>query len=525
MSIRRSRGRDHRDDARREQRSRLRWGAGLIVVIAVAVYMIFRGPLPGQGPRELTAVMRDTGAIRANAAIKLRVAGVDVGHVTDVRPMPGRRGMAEVTMELSDPDLVVRRDATLKLRPRLFLEGNFFFDLDPGTPGAPPLGDQPLAPGATSIHVAADEVLSTFDADTRRSFRGAVRGLAGGLRGDGARDFNRVLRALPPALSDSAVVADALGGEADGDLAGLVREAGRTVRAAATRADGIRTALGGGRRTFAAFADRQAELAATIGGLDRLATEATPALRTFGAAVPAARGLLADARPVIERLPRTLDLAAPALRTTRDVTRSGAVQGLLAAFRPAARTVSEVSDPLGGALADLRPVARCVADNVAPVLRATVPDGRHSTGQPVWRDAASLAVGLNSSVASFDQNGYFVRYLLGLGNQLVTTSATAGGEVQGRSELPIQGSSPPKPSSTPPYRPDVPCETQRRVDLETTPRPFRASRRSAPIDPRAVTREARRLLPESGDGAARGGRQAALRRTLGALLGQGEDGR
>ncbi len=519
---------DHRRDARRRERSHLRWGAGLLLVVAVACYLIFRGPIPGQSPRELHVVMRDTGAIRANSAIKLRVAGVDVGHVTDVRAMPGRRGMAEVTLRLTDPDLVVRRDATVKLRPRLFLEGNFFFDLEPGTPSAPPLGDDPLPPGATSIAVAADEVLSTFDGDTRRSFRSAIEGLRGGLEGDGAARFNRLVRTLPPALRQTAVVADALGGEADGDLGGLVRDAERLVSAAATREQGIRTAITGGRRTFAAFADRQRELAATIAGLRRLGDESTPALATLAAAVPAARRVLADARPVLERLPRTLDLADPALRTTRSVVRGGSIQALLAAFRPTARIVADSAEPLGDALADLRPVSRCLARNVAPVLDAKIQDGRHTTGAPLWREVGSLGVALGSSVASFDQNGYFVRYNLGLGNQLVTSNRDSGGTVTGRSEQPIQGSTPPKPAAPPPFRPDVACETQDPVDLSVTARPYAARSTTRPIDGQAVGRAADRLVDDAAR--ATGARTddpttAGVRRTLRALLGAGEDGR
>ena len=39
-------------------------------------------------------------------------------------------------MEIKDAALPIHEDAELKIRPRIFLEGNFFVDLQPGTPAA-----------------------------------------------------------------------------------------------------------------------------------------------------------------------------------------------------------------------------------------------------------------------------------------------------------------------------------------------------------------------------------------------------
>ena len=44
---------------------------------------------------------------------------------------------AVVTMEIKDNGPPIHKDATLKIRPRLFLEGNFFVDMTTGTPGRP----------------------------------------------------------------------------------------------------------------------------------------------------------------------------------------------------------------------------------------------------------------------------------------------------------------------------------------------------------------------------------------------------
>ena len=40
----------------------------------------------------------------------------------------------------------IHKDATLKIRPRLFLEGNFFVDMTAGTPGRPTIDDGDTIP-------------------------------------------------------------------------------------------------------------------------------------------------------------------------------------------------------------------------------------------------------------------------------------------------------------------------------------------------------------------------------------------
>ena len=61
----------------------------------------------------------------------MRIAGVDVGEVVAVERYRNTR-YSLVTMEIDDRGRPVHSDATIKIRPRLFLEGNFYLDLQPG---------------------------------------------------------------------------------------------------------------------------------------------------------------------------------------------------------------------------------------------------------------------------------------------------------------------------------------------------------------------------------------------------------
>ena len=64
--------------------------------------------------------------------------------------------MAEATFTVDDEGLPIHKDATVTIRPRLFLEGNFFLDLQPGSPSAPDLSSGDDDPGHPDRHRGAD---------------------------------------------------------------------------------------------------------------------------------------------------------------------------------------------------------------------------------------------------------------------------------------------------------------------------------------------------------------------------------
>ena len=80
-------------------------------------------------------------------------------------------------MQIDDGGETVHQDATLRIRPRLFLEGNFYVDLSPGTPAAPPCATAARLPAAqASEPVQLDQVLDTLDSDTRRTLQQTLQG-------------------------------------------------------------------------------------------------------------------------------------------------------------------------------------------------------------------------------------------------------------------------------------------------------------------------------------------------------------
>src|SRR5919106_3035764 len=120
-----------------------------IVLTVIGFYLAFTKSIPFAGDGyQLKAVFSDAQNVRANSPV--RISGVDVGEVTDVQHLVDESGngqdAAVVTMKIEDSARPIRQDATMRLRPRLFLEGNLFVDVHPGSPGAPELESEAVVP-------------------------------------------------------------------------------------------------------------------------------------------------------------------------------------------------------------------------------------------------------------------------------------------------------------------------------------------------------------------------------------------
>ena len=75
-------------------------------------------------------MFENTSNLQLNSPV--RIAGVEVGKVTKIERAAEDSTVSEVTMEIEETALPIHEDAELKIRPRIFLEGNFFVDLKPG---------------------------------------------------------------------------------------------------------------------------------------------------------------------------------------------------------------------------------------------------------------------------------------------------------------------------------------------------------------------------------------------------------
>ena len=119
---------------RRQGRSPFAVGVIALAVILVLTYLGFTKDIPFTTPFQVKATFESANSIRVGSPV--RIAGVNVGKVAKVETGE-ESATSVVTLSLQKQALPLHEDATAKIRPRIFLEGNFFVDLRPGTPGAP----------------------------------------------------------------------------------------------------------------------------------------------------------------------------------------------------------------------------------------------------------------------------------------------------------------------------------------------------------------------------------------------------
>ena len=153
--------------------SPFRAGAIAILVVALATYFAFAKHVPFLTHHyQLKAVFQNATNLRTNSPV--RIAGVNVGTVTNVKTYKDQNGTATgaalVTMSLNKNALPIHSDATLKIRPKLFLEGNFFVQLQPGSPSG-----RSLDSGSTIPVTCADRSLARYTMAFATSFGDPMR--------------------------------------------------------------------------------------------------------------------------------------------------------------------------------------------------------------------------------------------------------------------------------------------------------------------------------------------------------------
>src|SRR3954454_4936775 len=173
--------------------SALTVGAVVLVALVAVTYLGFTKSIPFRHHYEIHAVFRTANNVKANSPV--RIAGVNVGKVTSVDRIASDHNAAEVTMRIDKKGLPIHKDATLQVRPRIFLEGNFFVDLHPGSPSAPTIGDGDTIPvNQTHAPVQLDQILTSLQGNTRKELQHLLDELSTGLDKGADGGFNRSIR-------------------------------------------------------------------------------------------------------------------------------------------------------------------------------------------------------------------------------------------------------------------------------------------------------------------------------------------
>jgi phospholipid/cholesterol/gamma-HCH transport system substrate-binding protein len=464
---------------RRTPRSPVTIGLIALAVLAVVVFLGVTKDIPFTRPFELRATFQSANSIRPGAAV--RIAGVDVGKVKAVEPQEDGDG-AVVVMQIDDDGLPVHADATAKIRPRIFLEGNFFVDLKPGSPEAPELDDGDMLPVTqTAAPVQLDEVLTALQSDAREDLRDLLDGLAVALtseptaaedadadpsaRGEtAAESFNDAYDDIPAAERSTAQVVEAfLGTEPARDLGRLIEGTARASAGLTRNERALQGLITNFNTTMAAFAAESGNLRESIRELPPTLEQANATLTSLNEAFPPTRAFAIEILPGVRETPATIDAAFPWIAQARPLMGESELGGLARELSPATADFARLTDEAITLLPRTDLVSKCVRDVILPTGDVVIRD-EFTTGVENYKEFFYSLVGLSGEGQNFDGNGQYVRFRVGGGTERITLGSGPEALYGNNIAVPL-GNRPFYPGRRPPYRPDSPCHRQQRPDL------------------------------------------------------------
>lgn len=475
-----------------------------LLLLAVASYFIFAKQLPFTHHYTVKAVVNNSNLLAPGSPV--RIGGVDVGKVTATGRY-GNSDLALVTMQIDDRSQEIHSDATIAIRPRLFLEGNFYVQLSPGTPDAPALADGGTIPVYhTSTPVQIDQLLDALPADMRHQLQVALQGFGVALdakptaaedrrldpavRGlTGGQAINQTFNTSVQSLRDSAMVSNALTGPGGNQLSQVISGFARASTGLA-RADGQLSGLVSDfDRTMQAAAAQQQGLRQTVALLGPTVHKANVAFAALNTAFPATEQFSTAFASGIVQLPATITAANPWLAQARPLLSEPELGGLLHDLQPASGALAQLSHAELRFLPAIDAFDRCMTNVFIPTGNVVVNDGALSSGVPNYQEFWYAMTGQAAEGQGADGNGAFLRIGAAGGPYTVESGQTNynGQNDTGFAQMaaPPLRTRPAYPNSVPPLQRSTPCWTQPipNVNGPAATGPADGSRPNAPRPP------------------------------------------
>ncbi len=460
--------------------SPVRVGVIFLVVLAVLVYFGFTKHIPFKHGYRLKGVFAT--AVNVHSKSPVRIAGVDVGKVTSIK-REGKVGI--VSMEIENRGLPIHSDATLKIRPRIFLEGNFFVELQPGSPSTPTLSSGATIPiTQTSDPVQLDQVLDALNTDTRANLQHFLQGYGEGLtlKPDAAEDadqqpevrglnaaqaLNKTYHIAPSALRGSAIVTQAVTGTEDHDLSQLVSAITKVTSALNVHEQQLSEWVPNFNTFFSIFAHQSDSLSETVARLPSAVHSVHRAFVSLNAALPPTQSFAEALTPGVEQTPATISAALPWIAQVKASLAPSELGGVAKALQESIPTLAQFIGEQPAFFKQNDEFSQCLTKVFFPAGNEKLQDGAATSGVEVYKEFWYALTGLSGISQSFDGNGSFAHFLIGNSGQAVRSQRTSilGTKLQGlrllaHAPLPPLGTRPAYPAEEPPYKPLVPCRTQ-----------------------------------------------------------------
>jgi phospholipid/cholesterol/gamma-HCH transport system substrate-binding protein len=458
----------------------IRFAVVLLIVLAVAIYFGFTKHLPFKHGYRLNAVFASAVNIKGKSPV--RIAGVNVGKVTSIK-REGDTGV--VTMEIESKGLPIHSDATAKIRPRIFLEGNWFVELQPGSPSANTLSSGATLPiTQTSDPVQLDQVLDALNTETRANLQNFLIGYGDGLtkkpnaeedaeqdpivRGvSGAEAVNKAYVRGPAALRATAVLNQAITGTEQHDLSKLVASINKVTSALNVHEQQLGELIGNFNTFFSEFAAQSAPLRTTVGELPSSLTSIDRGLANLQASFAPTQEFAHAIVPGVRATRATVAATIPWIEQVRASFANSELGGVAKGLGQATPALAKLTAEQTPFYKQTESFNKCLIKVLIPAGNAKLQDGSSTTGVEDYKEFWYGLVGLNGIGQGFDANGPFDRFLLGGGGPTVRSAPTSllgrgekGLRLLAHSSLPPLGTRPAFPSTEPAYQPLVPCATQ-----------------------------------------------------------------
>jgi ABC-type transporter Mla subunit MlaD len=450
-----------------------------ILIFTVGPYLAFTKHVPFTSyGYELKATFVNSANIAKNSPV--RIAGVEVGKVISAE----RDGDATtVSFTVDDTGRPIHTDAFAMVRPRIFLEGNFFVDLDPGSPSAPDMDSGATIPlSRTSTAVQIDEVLTALQSPVRADLSRLLESYGTALNHkptaaedatqlpevhgkSGGEALNGALKYGGDAGRYSAQVTNAFLGTQQRDLSRLVAGAGRTFGALAYREADLQGFIDNFNVFTGALAAQSANLSTTINLLAPTLRTGRASLVSLNRTLPPLRTYVIQLTPAFEQFPSLISASKPWLAQVRPLLsgkEGGGVARLLRESTPGLAGAAQAGKEV--ALPELNRLSLCTTKVLAPTFDQTIEDS-FSTGGPNYREFLYTFANFAGAAQNFDGNGPYVRAQVGGGPLLVGESNPQGNPDTfsdqinyGHTIVPPVGNQP-QLAGMPPLKPDVRCHT------------------------------------------------------------------
>ncbi len=460
----------------------VRVGIAVLVILALVVYFGFTKRIPFKHGYRFKAEFASVLNIHPKSPV--RVAGVNVGKVMSIA-RDHNAGL--VTMEIEPKGLPIHGDATLKIRPRIFLEGNWFVELQPGSPSAPVVkagGTIPIT--QTSEPVQLDQVLNALNTDTRANLQTFLIEFGKALtqKPDAAEDaeqdpdvrglnaaqaLNKTYQRGPKSLRATAVLNQAITGTEPHDLSKLVAGIGKVSSALNVHEEQLGELIVNFNTFFEILAAQSKSLRATVSELPSSLRAIDSGLSGLDASFPPTRRFAHEIIPGIKQTNITVAAALPwieQVKASLAPSELGGVASGLAAAMPSLAKLESEQTPL---FQQTELFNKCLTNVLFPAGNAKIQDGASSSGVEAYKEFWYSLVGLNGIGQHFDGNGEMAKFVVGnSGATLVSQPVGIVGHavdkealrLLGRSPLPPLGTRPAFPSEEPSYEPSAQCYKQ-----------------------------------------------------------------